>query len=93
MSHEIENAILRYLYYLKNEEGYDTNSAHEALLCKVNEMIIRTKDRKVKYNKSDRCERCEESDRTLYQVSSIKKDIFGKIDMVKEIVCNECCNK
>lgn len=82
----LEHAILDYLLYLK-EEGYDMASAHQDLLCKVYEIIIRTTDRKINYG-SGQCEKCDIVYNTVYQRTCLKREVNNIV--CTELICSQC---
>ena len=47
MSYDLKLAVLKFLQTMK-QDGYDTETTHQSLLCKVNNIITLTKDQKFK---------------------------------------------
>ena len=94
----LEKHICRYIYNLKKDEGYDSDDAEHALLCKVKEIVHRTKTKKSQHNKSANCEKCyawinQGSDRILYKISSIQDMGFRNVGITKELLCDRCCDE
>lgn len=90
----LEKNIYRYLYNLK-QEGYDSDDAEEALLIKIKSIVKRTKYKKSIHHESDHCEEChvwvdDESDRTLYDISSLQHMGMGHVKVLGEILCDKC---
>jgi hypothetical protein len=95
MSYDFKQAVLKYIQYMK-EGGYDIETSHESLLCKVNNIVAVSLDRKIKAKESGTCDLCDEwiniDDAQLYYVSIIKREPFRdqELKIMTEHVCKQC---